>query len=78
MPKFDLIEEDIKWCEANRNPEQQVYQDGFIAGLYHALFLMKSRPTPRALDADYWICESCGSTNTAAEENCYWCESPRQ
>jgi hypothetical protein len=50
MPKYDLIAEEIKWCEAHRNPEQMVYQDGFIAGLYHALWLMKSRPTPLAVD----------------------------
>ena len=45
MPKYDLIAEEIKWCEEHRNPAEQVYQDGFIAGLRHALFLMKSRPT---------------------------------
>lgn len=50
MPKYDLIEEDIKWCEEHRNPAEQVYQDGFIAGLRHALFLMKSRPTQDAPD----------------------------
>lgn len=50
MPKYDLIEEEIKWCESHRNPAEQVYQDGFIAGLRHALFIMKSRPTPLAVD----------------------------
>jgi hypothetical protein len=50
MPKYDLIAKEINWCESNRNPAQKVYQDGFIAGLYHALFLMKSRPTPRSLE----------------------------
>ena len=50
MPKYDLIEAEIKWCEAHRNPEQKVFQDGFISGLQHALFLMKSRPTRREAD----------------------------
>lgn len=50
MPKYDLISEEIKWCEAHRNPEQQVFQDGFISGLQHALFLMRSRPTQDAPD----------------------------
>lgn len=45
MPKYDLIEQDIAWCEANRNPDEKVYQDGFIAGLRHALFLMKRHPS---------------------------------
>lgn len=47
MPKHDLIAEDIKWCEAHRNPAEEIYQDGFIAGLRHALFLMKSTPLLR-------------------------------
>jgi hypothetical protein len=42
MPKYDLIEKEIEWCEANRTNAKE-YQDGFIAGLRHALFLMKSR-----------------------------------
>ena len=50
MPKYNLLEEEIKWCKAHRNPKEKKYQDGFISGLEHALWLMKSRPTPRALD----------------------------
>lgn len=45
MPKHDLIEQDIAWCEANRNPDEKVFQDGFVAGLRHALFLMKRHPS---------------------------------
>jgi len=48
MPKYDLIEAEIQWCETHRNPddpEQTIYQDGFVAGLYQALWLMKSRQT---------------------------------
>jgi len=43
MPKSDLIEAEIKWCEEHRNPDEEKYQDGFIAGLRHASMLMKSR-----------------------------------
>jgi hypothetical protein len=50
MPKYDLIAEEIMWCKAHRNPEHTVYQDGFIAGLQHALSLMTSRPTKDAAD----------------------------
>ena len=50
MPKYNLLEEEIKWCKAHRNPKEKKYQDGFISGLEHALWLMKSRPTPRAAD----------------------------
>lgn len=53
MPKYDLIANEIEWCETHRNPEQEVYQDGFIAGLQHALFLMKSSPTLHAPDKGY-------------------------
>lgn len=56
--KYDLIAEEIKWCEAHRNPEQMVYQDGFIAGLQHALFLMRSRPTKDV--ADGFTADGCG------------------
>ena len=56
MPKSDLIAEEIKWCEEHRNPQAEVYQDGFISGLKHALFLMNSSPTMRA--ADVCLCSA--------------------
>lgn len=56
MPKYNLIEEEIKWCEAHRNPKEKKYQDGFISGLGHALWLMKSRRTKLAPDANPPVC----------------------
>jgi hypothetical protein len=62
MPKYDLITNEIKWCEENRNPEQKDYQDGFIAGLRHALFLMKSRSM---CEHGYnGLCPTCDAMNT--------------
>jgi hypothetical protein len=57
MPKYDLIEAEIKWCAEHRHPLEKVYQDGFIAGLQHALWLMKSRPIDREAEPE---CECNG------------------
>lgn len=65
MPKYDLIEEDIKWCKAHRNPEQETYQDGFIAGLEHALFLMKSRS-----ERGFSTCPECGALGYSHKPSC--------
>lgn len=86
MPKYDLISEEIKWCEEHRNPAEEVYQDGFIAGLRHALFLMKSRPTqdaadrlPRCRNMILVILIQCSSimspAQTAAGKACRWAEA---
>lgn len=42
-----LIDKEIEWCEANRTPGEEIYQDGFIAGLKQALLLIKSKPVVR-------------------------------
>jgi hypothetical protein len=51
MPKYDLIEEEIKWFNDNRtttgnNDADKLiksFQDGFVAGLQHALWLMTTK-----------------------------------
>jgi len=77
MPKYNLIEEEIKWCKAHRNPKEKKYQDGFISGLEHALWLMKSRPTPRAADAVSKYC-NCTWPEPQGGYFCVACNKPRR
>lgn len=66
-----LIEKEIKWCEANRTPGEEIYQDGFIAGLKQALFLVKSKPVVRfdlsASTVATWL--HLGDGNLCSERN---------
>lgn len=38
----EVIEQEIKWCEENRGMNSKEFEDGFIAGLKQALFLINA------------------------------------
>ena len=42
--KIDIIKQEIVWCESHRDmcQEGKVYEDGFVRGLIHAIYLIQS------------------------------------
>lgn len=38
----EIIEQEIKWCEEHRGMNSEEFENGFIAGLKQALFLINA------------------------------------
>jgi hypothetical protein len=79
--KISLIREEIKWCESHRGMKPVEFEDGFIAGLKQAIYLLQHSPTLRAPDQTEQDGETCNCIWLIPDNEgpaiCQYCQKPR-